>query len=99
MEAAEEAGKITSELKAATEEKKLENIEQQAQIKEAKETDDAALPEACLQLEAAEKAAKEIKFNAQDYAFFKSQNKTKKTGEEIGILIYALFNDVPGQEL
>ena len=89
MKAAEKAGKIASELKAAAEEKKQENIEQQAQIKEAKEADDAALEEACPQLE----AAKEI--NAQNYDVFKSQNKPKK----ICILIYALFNDGPGQEL
>ena len=86
MKAAEEVGKIASELKTVTEEKKPENIELQAQIKEAKEADDATLQESCLQLE----AAKEIKFNTQYYAFFKSQIKTMKTGEEIGILIYAL---------
>ena len=48
------------------------------------------------QLEAAEKSAKEI---LKTTLSFKSQNKTKKTGEEIGILIYALFNDGPGLKL
>ena len=96
MKAAEEAGKVATQLKAEAEEKKQENIVQQIQIKDAKAAADAALEEARPQLEAAENAAKEI--NAQDYAIFKSLNKPTRTGEEIGNLICALFNDGPGQE-